>query len=536
MVREGTAGERRRAGRLRALMPTSPELVMCVGLGLYFAWVENTFYGSRFAEGASASAVSGLRAVYFLSIGVLLVTLLACTLAHRRVGSWLYTRACLCVAPICMSVSTLLLGTSMGVSFSLPLLLVCGLGTGVSSALCLFHWGGATSALGVREIVRVSAIAYVIATLCEVLFQAGRDFVFGSAGPELWFVLLDALCPLVSGAALLLVVTRGLVSFDLRRPACPDEGAVMAAAPDAPRGQGEARPRSVVGRLSVALIAVGFVPVSCREVNSLLMARIDGVMTGWLSLVYVGTLLIVGLVAVAIMLSFLTAEPIRPLGLCYRAVILLALVSVCLLPPAAQYHSPLLGTASVLASAAINSCHLMMWITTAGICHAHRDRTTQFFGIVRLGWTLGPLLGSLYGAGYEAGLSGSGWSYAHMILCVVLLFVVYSSVFTEKILAETLSLIPQPKRRRAPFRERLQLVAGRYGLTDREMEIMGLFAKGRDSAFIQEELSLSKSTVSTHRQHIYAKLGIHSQQELLDLLEGRGGEDQRVATDQPDGR
>ncbi len=53
----------------------------------------------------------------------------------------------------------------------------------------------------------------------------------------------------------------------------------------------------------------------------------------------------------------------------------------------------------------------------------------------------------------------------------------------------------------------------------RETEIMTLFAKGRNLAYIQEQLCLSKSTVSTHRQHIYQKLGIHSSQEMIDLIQ-----------------
>lgn len=39
--------------------------------------------------------------------------------------------------------------------------------------------------------------------------------------------------------------------------------------------------------------------------------------------------------------------------------------------------------------------------------------------------------------------------------------------------------------------------------------------------FIQQELFLSAPTVSTHRQHIYQKLGIHSAQELIDLVQKR---------------
>ena len=49
------------------------------------------------------------------------------------------------------------------------------------------------------------------------------------------------------------------------------------------------------------------------------------------------------------------------------------------------------------------------------------------------------------------------------------------------------------------------------------VELLGIMLE--DAAYIQETLVLSKSTVSTHRQHIYQKLGIHSQQELIDLIQ-----------------
>lgn len=64
--------------------------------------------------------------------------------------------------------------------------------------------------------------------------------------------------------------------------------------------------------------------------------------------------------------------------------------------------------------------------------------------------------------------------------------------------------------------------ARRYGLTERETQILGYLARGRSAPFIREELSLSKSTVATHIRHIYDKLGVHGKQELLSLLEQEG--------------
>ncbi|MEC4174921.1 LuxR C-terminal-related transcriptional regulator [Adlercreutzia sp. R7] len=62
-------------------------------------------------------------------------------------------------------------------------------------------------------------------------------------------------------------------------------------------------------------------------------------------------------------------------------------------------------------------------------------------------------------------------------------------------------------------------VAAEHGLSARETEIFLLLAQGRSRPYIRDSLYLSKNTVATHIRHIYEKLGIHSQQELIDLVE-----------------
>ena len=78
---------------------------------------------------------------------------------------------------------------------------------------------------------------------------------------------------------------------------------------------------------------------------------------------------------------------------------------------------------------------------------------------------------------------------------------------------------PQPQR--APFKERCAKLARDCGLTPRETEILILFAKGRSAVRIQEELVISRGTVTTHLQHIYRKADVHSKQELLDAIEAQ---------------
>ena len=64
-------------------------------------------------------------------------------------------------------------------------------------------------------------------------------------------------------------------------------------------------------------------------------------------------------------------------------------------------------------------------------------------------------------------------------------------------------------------------MADEFGLTQREQEVFVLLAKGRNAAYIEKTLVISNHTVKSHMLNIYKKLGIHSLQELIDLVESR---------------
>ncbi len=73
---------------------------------------------------------------------------------------------------------------------------------------------------------------------------------------------------------------------------------------------------------------------------------------------------------------------------------------------------------------------------------------------------------------------------------------------------------------RSPISARCEKLAERYRLTPRETEVMILVAKGRSSERIQSELCIARGTVTAHVHHIYQKMGIHSRQQLLDIVDG----------------
>ena len=81
--------------------------------------------------------------------------------------------------------------------------------------------------------------------------------------------------------------------------------------------------------------------------------------------------------------------------------------------------------------------------------------------------------------------------------------------------ADPLSQSPQP----VDFiGQRVALLAREHKLTPRETEVFGLLAHGRSIPYVRDALIISRDTAATHAKHIYAKLDVHSRQELIDLV------------------
>jgi DNA-binding CsgD family transcriptional regulator len=72
---------------------------------------------------------------------------------------------------------------------------------------------------------------------------------------------------------------------------------------------------------------------------------------------------------------------------------------------------------------------------------------------------------------------------------------------------------------RALFWMRVDAVAKLYKLSNRERDVLGYLAKGRNASYIQKELVVSPHTAKSHIYNIYRKLDIHSQQKLMDFVE-----------------
>lgn len=121
------------------------------------------------------------------------------------------------------------------------------------------------------------------------------------------------------------------------------------------------------------------------------------------------------------------------------------------------------------------------------------------------------------GEGVGTILAFSGLMFVFVIASAFILedhYPISSDVADEEEVIEESSI---PKR--DSWDERCAQVAEKYSLSPRQAEVLGLLSKGRNTVYIQEKLVISHYTAKAHIYNIYQKIGIHSRQELLNLIE-----------------
>ncbi len=149
-------------------------------------------------------------------------------------------------------------------------------------------------------------------------------------------------------------------------------------------------------------------------------------------------------------------------------------------------------------------------------------------------WVFGKSLAS-YFAGAATGLliyamafSGGGLTAKAAATGGVLLLIVWSGsfVFQDRYPADggLLDLdearkLAASESRPALWQRKIDAVIQRYELTARQQEVFRMLVRGRNAPYIAETFVISISTAKAHIHNIYRKLDVHSQQELINLVE-----------------
>lgn len=481
------------------------EALTGIALGCFLAWVPMTFQSLNIVGDAGEPV---LDAVYLISILALLATQIFIGVRHAQCGRWIARRPVRVGAAAVMMLSTLLLPLAAGSagdglplgSFALGAFATeaAGVLSGVSSGIFLAQFGILVSKFSAKATAAIAAIGYI---LMSALFC-----VYSFFGP-LESCLFAASMPAISA------FLRDLGASTAKGKAAISERALpMQALPE------NADDRRNLNHLTITL-ALSSALIGCaNELARTLYIQmgIAGSGSGNYALIQAGGALIVGLGATIIMLALVSMKTPKAPEYCYRIVLLFLVLGSLLLP------TPLIYPIGVITPYAINAASfqcfgIMAWVLICGTCHQYPTASVRTFSLIRAGWTFGPIVGLLIGR-FVVHYTPFGLPEVFACALVGGVFAMLTTMtFTERDLAFAVNLLPTDKKRR--FTDKCLAVAARCGLSERETEIMTLFAKGRNLAYIQEQLCLSKSTVSTHRQHIYQKLGVHSSQEMIDLIQ-----------------
>jgi DNA-binding CsgD family transcriptional regulator len=486
----------------------------CLGAALAcnIAWVRMCFQSlniyANYNDGEPL-----LDAMYLLSVLTVTVMLLMIGFFQEKSLHLLKRRKMPFLLSLGMSVSTLLMPLSgLEGSTGTTLWLVSGIASGLFSGLFLIYLGIAYALITTRSIVASTAIGTILASLlfCLFLFFNPLEATF-----------LAGAMPLTSALFLFLGV-RSLDGAPDIHSICKqlaDERAFAQTIADNNLAvQHERRTLThLVAIISLCSCLVGFANETARTL--FVQLGIVGIVDGRSYAVIQGVAGSVGTVGtVLIAIALFNAQTPKMPKHCYRLMSLFLVIGVAGLPLPFAFPESSVFVPYEMNAASYSCFSLMIWIITAGICNRYFTSILRTFAFIRAGWALGPLLGSAFGRQLFNTFGVTlAVTFSAMIVCIFAILFAILIVFTEDDLMSAMNIIPLERHRR--FREKCERVIATYGLSRREGEVMILFAKGRNLAHIQEQLCLSRSTISTHRQHIYQKLNIHSAQELLDLIQ-----------------
>ena len=546
-------------------IPTAAELTVGAALGCNTAWVSMSFKSLGLYAGLAASETV-LDTVYLVSIVAVALTLVVAGMFAQETERLISRTASHWALPVVVAASTIAMPacTLLPSGASIVGMVAVGAVAGVSSGLFLIRFGISFSLLTTGSCVIGAATSTILASFLFALFLMFDRFpacTFAAFMPLFAGVLLSYGMHVLTdqGKAEPFEVAaeqaRTLRAEDAqagsareghrpssqakRRTAAEETSAQVAGAPaaaaaalnrrsssatqalspDFPQCESSlsgAALRRLTWQLAICSTLVGFSNEAVRTLY-VQMGIKDLGGTGY-ALVEGGGAFVATVVVVAVALLLANMKTQRMARNIYHFLILLLVVGVLLLLVPVVYGQGSAMVAHALNSASYACFGMFMWVILAGVCNRCPGQRVRTFAFVRAGWAVGPLLGMLAGRFvlHQMGISVES---AMPIMGAGVLAVLVASgfAFSETDLVHAMDLLPM--RRKQPFREKCAKVAADYALSDREHEVMVLLAKGRNLPYIQDELLLSKSTVSTHRQHIYQKLGIHSQQELIDLVQ-----------------
>lgn len=433
----------------------------CAGIGFLFSWV----FGFWYALGSLLGGLFDVGAVWlvFQSVSVLTLVVLGALRRHLMAGA--SARIVACVGAAAMAVGSLLLMLSVvadGLTLSAAARLVVGAVLGMSQGSVYLVWAHALVRLEPLT-AEVSIPLTGVATVACILF--------GRLLPLPGRIALLVALPVLSAVCVCLLARDDVPAEVHETPLSSLDWSYLA--------------RAAV--LLVVLRAIVGVPAGIPELTP----------TSFLS--YLGGAALATLLGLApLLLSMSTGSG----GLFRWAGALAGTGALLLLDQVGWVDAGLF----ILRAASFFVSYLAL-IHMVNLYQRSPYQSSVTCAVLLASLGLGDILGRVLGM--WAGAWTQGAQACLIGLVVVLLFLL--ALF-----------VPRFKRARTSGDDlsfACARVAAARGLSAREEQILGYLARGRSRPYIRDELSLSINTINTYTRKLYQKLDVHSQQEVIDLVE-----------------
>lgn len=454
--------------------PTRTLRFSFLGLGFFWSWTTSVWIDLPLGGGA---ALHGTGSPWFFAqaaTGIAFFALAALVMGRRKLPMNVGAATLLCIA------GSLIVALALKVpSIAMPATLAGAAVMGCGSAWLQLLWTDTferCDAAVVELAIPSSGFATVICMAVDSLITGPARF----------------------GASLAFAAVSGLLLVKMR---ATQEGDARCATGGVPRLLDDRRGIAAPIAVFFCTGLVFSVAAAASSPTSIAMPLVDDV-----------PVLIGGLFSIALCLFvFHHSVRIDMVGTFRWMTPLVSIGVLCLMAP---------GEGLALVGRTLLAISEMAMVICVYVCFIEAARSRQASGVVLVGLVLG---------GYQLGLSAGA---ALFEVCGT------AGLDTAESLGITLALfllgtilIPARRPHRAggraagdecetrnPLDAASVAVARACNLTQREEEIMALLAKGRSQPYIRDALFLSQNTIATYVKSIYKKLGVHSKQELIDLV------------------
>lgn len=478
-----------------------------VGLALMYLWTWLIYWGGPFSLRTYTIELTNARwgvNVVMTAVAVGAVLLAACRGSGRRFVWGLRVAALVSGLAGTLLGLVLALTPPLGPGLVGVIALASGFFTGTCEACLLCLWCSATSALGMRAALTHNVCAMAL---------SGVLFIACNAAPTWLSLAAGLLCP---PAGFLCSLGGDLGRHaGAESPANPG-GADASEVGDATRPGGIRAAlaplladRSVLTLLAIALVfgfSHGFINASFEVVPKELY---------WLSCygVVIGTIL-------AAALTFLTAFLLKmdAWQLVFRTSLPLMAIAYLLFPYEAFY---LLGPG--IHALGYQYFFITFW-SLLGSRQLRRDVPAQrsvAFGL------LATEVGAALGLGlWNIACTGIDVEGLRIVSSVATLLILLVAVSFERprfgwgnVRPGAAPAVGEDELLALDYDRLMGRIREDFGLSPRETDVCALLGRGRNRQFVADELGISLETAKTHATNVYRKLGVHSQQELLDVIE-----------------